>query len=383
MWASDPVIRRLALLFLITRLVLLAIGLAGQALLPPGKALTGENLRLEQRAPLPLDIWARWDSEWYLLIADRGYDATDAFNHLPVGYLPEDTAGFFPLYPLLIRALTPLVGAVGAGLLISNIALLAALWLLLAVARDLWGETFGTRAGFYAGTALLFFPFTLFHSAVYSESLFLALSLATFLLARKNRFDWAGLLAGLATLTRPFGALLAILVLLEWWRQRHRSRWGWTAVGGIVLALGLYMLFCYGLFGDALAFVHRQARWRGEMGLPGVAFVRWWQSGPTIHGAHGSVIELVMAILCLGSLPTAFRRLRPSLAWYLAACVTVPLCSTLWSFGRIASTFFPIYLLAAMVWAEDRPAMQRLWVTVGGVSAAAGMAFFAAGWWVG
>jgi len=375
--------RRLAILFLITRLVLLAAGLTGYALLPPGKALTGENLRIEHNAPLPLDIWARWDSEWYLLIAERGYDATDAVNHLPVGYLPEDTAGFFPLYPLLIRALTPLVGAVGGGIGISNFALLASLWLLLAVARDLWGETFGTQAGFYAGTALLFFPFTLFHSAVYSESLFLALSLATFLLARKNRFDLASLVAALATLTRPFGALLAVLVLLEWWRRRHRSRWGWAAVGGIALALGLYLLFCYGLFGDALAFVHRQGRWRGAMGLPGIAFIRWWQAGPTIHGTHGSTIELVMAVLFLGALPTAFRRLRPSLAWYLATCVALPLCSTLWSFGRIASTFFPIYLLIGMIWADGRPTAQRFWVTAGSITAAVAMAYFAAGWWVG
>ena len=271
----DPAARRLAVLFLITRLALLAAGLAGYSVLPPGKALTGDIPRLEHDAPLPLDIWARWDSEWYLLIADRGYDAIDAFSHLPIGNLPEDTAGFFPLYPLLIRALTPLVGSVGAGFVISNFALLASLGLLLAVARDLWGDTFGTRAGACAGTALLFYPFTLFHSAVYAESLFLALSLATFLFARKSRFGWAALLAGLATLTRPFGALLAILLVFEWWRQRGRSRWGWAAAGSVVLALGLYMLFCYGLFGDALAFIHRQGRWRGAMGLPGTALIRW------------------------------------------------------------------------------------------------------------
>jgi len=377
---DDPVMRRLVILFLITRLALLAAGLAGHALLPPGKALTGESLRLEHDAPLALDIWARWDSEWYLLIAGHGYDA---FDHLYGEYLPEDTAGFFPLYPLLIRALTPLFGAVGAGIVISNLALLAALWLLLAVARDLWGETFGIRAGFYAGMTVLFFPFTLFHSAVYSESLFLALSLATFLLIRKDHYGWAGFVAALATLTRPFGALLVILLLLEWWRRRHHSRWGWAAIGSVALALGLYMLFCYGLFGDALAFVHRQGRWRGAMGLPGLAFVRWWQAGPTIHGAHGSIIELVMAVLYLGALPAAFRRLRPSLAWYLAACVAVPLCSTLWSFGRIASTFFPIYLLIGMVWADDRRAPLRLWVIVGSITATVAMAYFAAGWWVG
>ena len=380
---DDPIFRRLTLLFVVTRLLLMAAGLAGSALLPPGKALTGGNLLLEKRAPLPLDIWARWDSEWYLLIAQRGYDASDAINHLPVGYFPEDTSGFFPLYPLLIRAIAPLVGPVGGGILISNIALVVSLWLMLAVARDLWGNTFGTRAGFLAGTALVFSPFTLFHSAVYSESLFLALSLATFLLARRNRYDWAGLVAALATLTRPFGVLLAILLILEWWRHRHRSRWGWAAVGSIALALGLYMLYCYGLFGDALAFVHRQERWRGAMGLPGEAFLRWFQAGPTFHGAHGSLIEFVIAILFLGSLPVAIRRLRPSLAWYLVACVAFPLCSTLWSFGRISSTFFPIYLLAGMAWAEGNTKLGQIWVIVGGITSVVAMACFAAGSWVG
>lgn len=371
------------MLFVVTRLLLMAAGLTGSALLAPGRALTGENLLLEQRAPLPLDIWARWDSEWYLLIAQRGYDATDAINDLPVAYSPEDTSGFFPLYPLLIRAVAPLVGAVGAGILISNIALLLSLWLMLAVARDLWGETFGTRAGLYAGTALLFFPFTLFHSAVYSESLFLALSLGTFVLARRNRFGWAGLVAALATLSRPFGALLAVLLILEWWRHRHRSRWGWAAVGSIAVALGLYMLYCYGLFGDALAFVHRQERWRGAMGWPGKAFLRWFQAGPTLHGAHGSLIELVFASLFLGSLPMAVRRLRPSLSWYLIICVALPLCSTLWSFGRLSSAFFPIYLLAGLACAEGNIRLGRMWVLVGGIGSIVAMACFAAGWWVG
>ncbi len=380
---DDPVIRRLVVLFVVTRLALLAAGLAGHAVLPPGKAVVGENLSLERQVPVALDIWARWDSEWYLLIAERGYDASGEFSNVPVGYRPEDTTGFFPLYPLLIRALAPLFGWVGAGIIVSNLALFAAVLLLPAVARNLWGQGFGGRAGLGAGIALLFFPFTLFHSAVYSESLFLALSLATFLLVRQDCFGWAALSAGLATLTRPFGALLVILLLMEWWRRRHSTRWGWAAIGGVALALGLYMLFCYGLFGDALAFIHRQGRWRGAMVFPGYALIRWWQAGPTIHGAHGSGIEMVMAILYLGALPAAFRRLRPSLAWYLAACVAVPLSSTLWSFGRIASTFFPIYLLIGMVWAEERPTLLRFWVGMGGAGAMVAMAYFAAGWWVG
>ena len=56
------------------------------------------------------------------------------------------------------------------------------------------------------------------------------------------------------------------------------------------------MLFCHGLFGDALAFVSRQGRWRGSMGLPGTAFLRWWQAKKALLGAHGSTLELAAAL---------------------------------------------------------------------------------------
>ncbi|MCD4751064.1 MAG: hypothetical protein K8R59_16960 [Thermoanaerobaculales bacterium] len=379
----DPVVRRLVVFFLLTRAALLGVGLTAYEFLPPGKGLTGDNLRFDRETPAVLDIWARWDSEWYLLIAENGYDSGNVLSESALAYEPEDTAGFFPLYPALVRALTPLTGPVAGGLLISNLALMAALLLILGLARDLWGERFGSRAGLAAGAALLVGPFTLFHSAVYAESLFLALSLAVLFLARRDRFAWAGLAAAFATLSRPFGALLVIPLIIEWWQSRHRSRWGWTSIFGIGIGLGLYMLYCYGLFGDALAFVDRQNRWRGAMGLPGMAFLRWWQAGPTLHGAHGSTVELAVALAFLTSLPMAFRRLRPSLAFYLAAGVLLPLCSSLWSFGRITSTLFPIYLLLGMTWAEGHRRWPLAGATICGLFALVAMALFAAGWWVG
>ena len=40
-----------------------------------------------------VDVWSRWDSEWYLRIAESGYD------------WPSSTPAFFPLYPLLVGGL--------------------------------------------------------------------------------------------------------------------------------------------------------------------------------------------------------------------------------------------------------------------------------------
>ncbi|MCI0409783.1 MAG: hypothetical protein L0191_14675 [Acidobacteria bacterium] len=78
----------------------------------------------------PLEIWARWDSEWYLLIAGQGYELGDQLRNYSVGNHAEDAAGFFPLYRALLGASQHLgLPAVLSGVLISNAALLVALTL--------------------------------------------------------------------------------------------------------------------------------------------------------------------------------------------------------------------------------------------------------------
>ena len=63
--------------------------------------------------------FARWDSVWYLAIAQGGYD-----------HQPARTA-FFPLYPLAMRGLGTVIGSdLIAGVLISLVAFAIALVLL-------------------------------------------------------------------------------------------------------------------------------------------------------------------------------------------------------------------------------------------------------------
>ncbi|HZM68734.1 MAG TPA: hypothetical protein VFB95_00035, partial [Candidatus Cryosericum sp.] len=127
---------RIIVPFAVTRLALLVVGWLAVHVLASGLTLQKGNLVYHRPGPAALEIWARWDAEWYLLIAERGYGADDAFVGLPVAYQRGDDTGFFPLYPGLIRSLsatglTPLA----AGVLVSNLALLLALWLLRDLAR--------------------------------------------------------------------------------------------------------------------------------------------------------------------------------------------------------------------------------------------------------
>ena len=152
------------------------------------------------------DVWARWDSDFFLRIAQNGYD--------------DASAAFHPLYPALIAALGRVFFGhyVLAGLVISLLCCLGSFVLLHSLAEKHLGAEGAVRSVLY----LAVFPMALFLQAVYSESLFLLLVLGAFALAERNRFAGAGLVAGLAILTRAAGlALLPALALLAW---HHRDR---------------------------------------------------------------------------------------------------------------------------------------------------------------
>src|SRR5262245_59033716 len=173
----------------------------------------------------------------------------------------------------LVAACVPGLDAVGAGLLISNVALFGALLILYRLTAGDDGDSRGHEAGLAACAALLLFPMSLFLSAVYAESLFLLLALAAFAWSARGSLAAAGAAAGLAALTRPFGVMLALPLLLEWWSLRHRAETSipggsrpaaWTFCFALAppACLGLFMLYCGRTFSDPMAFFHRQARWR-------------------------------------------------------------------------------------------------------------------------
>lgn len=384
-----------AIPFAATRAGLLLVGLLASQLLMSGLVLQKGNLVLPSAGPLPLSIWSRWDGEWYRLIAERGYRGADDYVTEPrddprrVAYAAGDASGFFPLYPLLIRLLM-LAGmsSLAGGVLVANLALLAACWLL----RDLIRLDYGEEVAGRTVWALLCFPTSLFLSAVYAESLMLALLLAALRAARSGRVLRAGLLAALCALSRPTG-ILAVLPLADEILAARGEGAGRTAgagrrwVRGVVAlllpwaALAGYALYCRTAFGEFLPFLVRQERWRGALSGPWRAFLRYLEA-PRLHDAHHSTIDLIVALLCVAAIPWMFLRLRRSYALYAAAAILLPLGSTLWSFSRFAATLFPIHLLLGIltVSSETRfAAYLALALPLSGLF----MALYAAWWWVG
>src|SRR5262245_16838577 len=65
---------------------------------------------------------ARWDSVWYLRIADSGYagNASLSSGHRPLlAQDPAPRAAFFPLYPALVRGVGTIMGGSHGALLVA------------------------------------------------------------------------------------------------------------------------------------------------------------------------------------------------------------------------------------------------------------------------
>ncbi len=154
-----------------------------------------------------LNAWTAWDTEWYLKIARSGYDAVSTV--------------FFPLYPALLSLAGP--GDIGMsfwGVILSQIFFLGGLYYLYRLTVLDFGEGVARTAVFL----LAFFPTTAFFSAVYTESLFLFLSVSAFYYVRKGGWGRAGLLAGLAGLTRNSGWILWIMLVVEYFQYIRREK---------------------------------------------------------------------------------------------------------------------------------------------------------------
>ena len=124
---------------------------------------------------------ARWDSVWYLTIADSGYRES------------APRAAFFPLYPLLIRSIGTLFGGSEAALLVAAyLVSLAAFVAALALLYKLVVLERGRQVAPATLLLLAVFPAAVFFGAPYSESLFLLLAVGAFYAARTDRWAWAG-----------------------------------------------------------------------------------------------------------------------------------------------------------------------------------------------
>ncbi len=342
------------------------------------------------------DVWARWDSVWFLRIAEHGYDSASGA-----------AAAFYPLYPGAVSVVGwALFGHyVLAGILVSLAAAFGAFLLLYRVAEGRLGADGARRAVLY----LALFPFAFFLQAVYSESLYLLLTLAAFVLAERGRFLAAGAVTGLALLTRPTAAALLPALALLAWRERDRVR----ALASLALApviFAAYPLYLWRAEGDAWAFLHAQRLWSRHLspagplggiwdglraGWAGVEQLasgshthRYWapvQDADPIRVATLNLEMLAFLVLFVALALIAWRRFGAPYGLFAVLSLAIPLSvpSERWpllSLPRFGLTIFPLFLALASL--GGRPRVHTAIVAVSSLLLGVSVAQWALWQWV-
>ncbi|MDQ3513555.1 MAG: hypothetical protein M3462_07815 [Chloroflexota bacterium] len=298
---------------------------------------------------------AIWDGGWYAEIAGDGYGGR------------RERAAFWPLYPLLLRGAAWLTGAgvEVAGVVISNLALLVALVALHRLVRaDLPGRV-ADRAVWLV--ALL--PNGFVFSAVYTESLFLALSASSLLAARRGRWVIAVALAALAAVTRNTGLLVliplaALAVGQAGWRPGPLLRLAWP-LALVPLAPAIFLWHLENLWGDPLLPMRVGAHWDRHPTWPwrslwtgthtALRAYRDWFTGGDLLPAPGEaprLIGLPAVGVALVLLPRCWHHLGWGYTSYAVACLLVPLASPagyngFLSVPRYLLPVFPLWIAAA------------------------------------
>lgn len=333
-------------------LLFLAAWFAGVFAANPGYPAAYAARQGWQFTPLKLlDMWGRWDSGWYMDIALSGYTRELSFATV------QSKIAFFPLFPLSVRGILWLLGLTGnrtaamwVGVLLANAALLVAL----VAIRQLVAPS-GAPAARRAVLYVLTFPTGLFLSCFYPESLFLATTALACLLATRGRWLMASIVGAIATLSRPYGVMIALPLLWLYLSSRdfRLSRVRLDGLGLLLVPatlLGL-LLVMRPLTGHLLAPFGAQAAWHRHLSWPWDTLFR----GFYFEGSITRIQQcLALAVVALSI--WALLRL-PSRAYGLYALViTVPslLSGTLMGIGRHAVVVFPVYMVLAVMTRRER-----------------------------
>jgi len=295
----------------------------------------------------------RLDCRWYLdSIVENGYNnhPQKNFSH-PSG----DVANwaFFPLFPLSIKGLS---SGLNISPLLTSLAFNNILFLIFIISLYLYlKNTKDIEKPLLGVAAFCFFPFTLYLSVPYTESLFLTLLFLGLLALKKKKLITAAVLGALLSATRYNGVLFeiifityAITILFEA-KSAHQDypKILLTIIFGVLLiplGLELYSVYLHFKTGDSLAFMHIQRAWGRSTGnfiltpfasalenpspyklygmttfMLGIIASVWVLSKKIWGEGFFTLISLITA-LSTGTFTSASRYSMTSLGWILFFC---------------------------------------------------------------
>jgi len=303
-WAKTPVALRVALIYLVARVVTTAF-------LIIAASLSTSFSRFGAGAGL-IDFILGWDAQWYWLVAENGYP-----TELPLtesGDVAENAWAFMPVFAYAAKGIGFLLGSWGAGaLLLSLVAGYLACLALHRLLRDRVGNS-------GAMWAVVFFaagPIAAMFQVGYAETLFLLLLFLALDATVRRRYAWLYILIPVMAFTRPgilaFALYLGLHGLLRWFRRRQDPLAGREiahilALGALATVSGFAWQAIAGIVtGDPGAYLATELAWRQHWitgGVEGfIPFEGWIQASQfwfALWGMPQWCGPLVLALLVAG-----------------------------------------------------------------------------------
>jgi uncharacterized membrane protein YuzA (DUF378 family) len=392
--SARAIVANVFLPFLAIRLLLMLVGLATIYYIIPlinrKQPIVADN-RLSYFPDMLYLMWVHFDSGFYLTIAHDGYWSASTLH-------TQSNWGFFPLYPLVIRLIALPFGSAWSayqivGIIVSNIAALIAAFYLYKLTTKEFNNAAATRAVYYLGL----FPMSFYLSAIYSESLFLALSIGCIYYVRLRRWWLAGLLGALATLTRSSGVLLVVAFAWEYWnvlgdkfaplthstgfvpstgewlRSRFIGLWhslsvwrtwsGFVALALVPVTLLLFMVYSKWKVGTYTAyFTAQHYGWNHSLSNPILLVLDMLHhpSPATPYDWNFYSLNMISTLIFICLLVPVFRKLPAIYGIVMLAFIVLPLTTgKMDSVTRYYLTLFPVYMLLAW-WSSQGTQEQQL-----------------------
>lgn len=303
------------------------------------------NQGLSASSPF-IEKFMRWDAHWYTYIAEHGYDIR--------------TVVFFPVIIALIK-LSSYTGLSysDAGFFVCNTFALVSFYVMYALIRLDFSEQHTLRALL----AYSVMPTSFFLNSIYTEPIFISLSITCIYFSRRGWWWPAGIFAALSALTRNLGIFLFFFMLFEFILTYQKKRKFKPSV--IPLLIAPIALFCYMIYnlvltGDSLAFANSQQSWGRYFSYP---WVNYWNSlsililqPRTIEPADildPIIVLLTLTVLIFLTFAPKFK-IRPSYLvlgwlWFLIPLFSTSSWQPLYSLSRFVLIIFPLYIFLAQI----------------------------------
>lgn len=264
-----------------------------------------------------------WDGRWYRTVAATGYLLEPGRQSDPA---------FFPLYPLLLRALHGFgLGYLAAGVVLSQLAFLAALVAFEVLTRELFDPSFARRTVAY----LALFPMGFVFSMAYPESVVLCAVALAAVAALRGRWIAAAILMALGSLARPETLFVSIPLLALALRERVPRQRG-LAFGAVIApfaAVGSFALYLALTLHDPFAWTHAERAW-GRQFTPLGLITAIRELPRAVEGNPWVLRDVAFFLVYLALLWLALRAKAPR-TWVAAGAIVAVLPTFSGSFHSI------------------------------------------------